>query len=284
MRPSKEAAANASGVRETLRLLLRSCAGRGVGVTARLVASALRAPAAERRDWRRRLEFYPGAVPPSMHPFDLTYGTDTSGLDQGSAGTSFRGPGLWSTPYYGIAPSIFRQALARIGEPGGVDWSEFTFVDLGCGKGRALLLASELPFRHILGVEFDPRLASVARHNVEIFTAPWQQCRSIEVRAADATTVELPLTPLVVYLYHPFLAPALRRVLRRLERSLSTQPRELWLLYVNPEALPVVRQFPAFREHLLTTLAIDADDGLADRMGNDAEELAVFHVAARDRR
>src|SRR5262245_61303392 len=52
--------------------------------------------------------------------------------------------------YYPINPDEFRQMLAEVG----ADYSGFTFVDFGAGKGRALLLASEYPFAKIIGVEF----------------------------------------------------------------------------------------------------------------------------------
>lgn len=114
---------------------------------------------------------------------------------------------VWNTAYYGIAPSVFERALALVGTPtppGTLaapstltppDWSRFSFVDLGCGKGRALLLASRHPFLQILGVELDSNLARTARANLRAFHAPWQQCRTLAVHHADATAFDLPATP-----------------------------------------------------------------------------------------
>src|SRR5713226_561215 len=42
-----------------------------------------------------------------------------------------------------------------------------TFVDLGCGKGRALILAHEAGFRNLIGVEMSPKLAAAARSNLQ---------------------------------------------------------------------------------------------------------------------
>jgi hypothetical protein len=57
--------------------------------------------------------------------------------------------------------------------------SELSFVDLGCGRGRALLMASELPFREVIGVELDPAHCVVARQNVEAYRVkparPWSR-------------------------------------------------------------------------------------------------------------
>ena len=205
---------------------------------------------------------------------------------------------LWNTAYYGIAPSLFDGALALIGSPAtglhpadradlaagtkqsaqtAPDWSRFTFVDLGCGKGRALLLASRSPFRQVLGIELDGDLAAIAQANLHAFHAPWQQCHALAVLHADATAIDLPPTPILLYLYHPFLAPALKRVLRRLERSLRQNPRELWLVYINPEAAHVLRGFPILREQIRTTLVLEPEDALPDRLGSSQEEVAIYH-------
>ena len=78
-----------------------------------------------------------------------------------------------------------------------VDFETFTFIDLGSGKGRALLLAAMYPFARIVGVEVQPELDAIARQNIERFDESGQQCRSIESVCADAREYEFPLTNLV---------------------------------------------------------------------------------------
>ena len=287
-----------------LRLTLQFFANHGVFEGLRLLA--VRAVAPRRRPstllLATPLDLYPRHTPLAIHPFDLAYNVETSGFRHGqdlgrhlaphitSTPATLPPPAfasmLWNTAYYGIAPSIFERALALLGTPADPAspqaitppiWSRFSFVDLGCGKGRALLLASRYPFRHILGVELDGSLAAIADTNLRTFHAPWQQCRSLAVQHADATTADLPGTPVLLYLYHPFLAPVLKRVLRRLERSLRQQPRELWLVYINPQAAGVLRRFPFLRETARATLTIDPEDALPDRLGSSREEVAIFH-------
>ena len=272
------------------------------------------------------LDLFPRHIPPSIHPFDVTYHVDTSGFlhgedlgaplhpSPGPAALSAEEPPatrpaasqllpstLWNTAYYAIAPSLFDRALALIpasspqsradlpqnpAKPPQTftdlpttppDWRTFTFVDLGCGKGRALLLASRFPFKRILGVELDAALAAIAQANLRVFNAPWQQCHGLAVLHADATTIDLPPTPLLLYLYHPFLAPALKRVLRRLEQSLRLHPRELWLVYINPEAAHILRSFPFLRPVTHTLLTLDPEDVTPDRLGSSREEAAIYH-------
>ena len=124
----------------------------------------------------------------SAHPFDLEYGTETSGLITGEDLSSGRWNDLWNTAYYGISPSGFNQILQALD----LDWRQFTFVDLGSGKGRALLLASRFPFRRIVGVEIAPELSETAASNIERFCAPWQACRQIEAYTGDAAEFNYP--------------------------------------------------------------------------------------------
>lgn len=94
------------------------------------------------------------------HPIDRLYGIDTSGFV--SVERLHVDPNLkhHMLPYAGSRPSIIRRAIASLPELDG-----YSFVDLGCGKGRPLLVASEFPFRHVVGVELSPDLCDIARKN-----------------------------------------------------------------------------------------------------------------------
>lgn len=226
-------------------------------------------------------------VPGAIHPFDAEHGTDTSGLVWGedlSRGTRSRwtrGPALWSTAYYAIAPPVLESALHLLDREG-IAWDDFTFVDLGSGKGRALLLASGRAFRGIVGVELSSELHAVADANVRRFRAPWQLCRSVEVWQGDAARIELPATPLVLFLYHPFLAPVFRRLLVNLRRSLVQRPREVWLLYVNPACDRELLGSGLFTKRWEYTVDLSPEDALPDRFGNASEDVALYHHPAGD--
>jgi hypothetical protein len=47
-----------------------------------------------------------------------------------------------------------------------LDPAQTTFVDLGAGRGRALIPAARMEFRRVIGVELDERLASDAEINI----------------------------------------------------------------------------------------------------------------------
>jgi predicted RNA methylase len=120
-----------------------------------------------------------------------------------------------------VNPALFRQALRSIPE----NFADFTFIDLGCGKGRALLLANEFNFAQIIGIEFAPQLAAVARNN----------CNRIGVKAAihsrDAIDFAFPPGNLLVYLYNPFGPAVLNPVLNHL---LQSQREKCYIVYINP--------------------------------------------------
>jgi SAM-dependent methyltransferase len=107
---------------------------------------------------------------------------------------------------------------------------DYTFIDIGCGKGRVLLIASELPFRRIIGVEFAPSLAEIARQNLRHYRG-LQRCKDIEVITGDATEYEFPSGPQVLYFYSPFSPAVLDQVVRRVEDSFQRSPRDLLVMF-----------------------------------------------------
>lgn len=211
-----------------------------------------------------------------VHPFDREFGTETSGLAWGEDLPSRQRNDIWNTAYYGVSPSVFTQAIEALG----LDWERFTFVDLGSGKGRALLLASRFPFRRIVGVELVPELCAVAAANVERFRAEWQRCGAVEAWSQDATAFEFPDGPLVVYIYHPFLSPVLKRVMRNLRRSLVRDRREVYLVYFNPVFARVVeRECPELQLIWERRFAMSAEDVGADWFQSVDELVRVFRYA-----
>ena len=127
---------------------------------------------------------------------------------------------------------------------------ELTFIDLGSGKGRVLLMASDYPFRKIIGVELLPSLNRIAQENIAKYKSEAQKCFALESTCADATNFPLPDGPVVLYLFNPFPEFGLRRTLANLQRDLEQNPRPLYLLYHNP-----VFEFVLEGQPFLTKLA-----------------------------
>ncbi len=206
---------------------------------------------------------------PAIHPFDRLHGTDTSGLLPGT--TIAKGTGIAAadlTAYYGVAPSILRGVvdlwlraccpLAPI--------ERTVFLDVGAGKGRAMLLASEFPFLRVEGVELNTELAEIAQSNLAV----WRNDPQAEALAplvlhhADASRNPLPGEPTLAYLFHPFEARLLRRFLRHVTASLAVVPRPFDLVYVNAEHDSLLDRHRGLRRLWFGKVPMSAEDHVAD--------------------
>jgi SAM-dependent methyltransferase len=139
--------------------------------------------------------------------------------------------------------AVFERALASVT----FDARQFTFVDYGSGKGRALILAARMPFKQIVGVEFSESLHAIALDNIARAAEHASlACRDIRSICADATTLVPPDGPLICYLYNPFGAVVIEKVLSRLVDSLQSNPRPAFIVYVNPVHRNAVTRTSAF--------------------------------------
>jgi hypothetical protein len=158
--------------------------------------------------------------------FDRKFGVDT--LETTSD---------WALPAvpFGIPyqPTKIRR-LKRVLSELSLRYQDFIFLDIGSGKGRALLMASEFPFRRIIGVEFLPELHSIAQKNVQTYRSTTQKCSAIDLHCCDATVYRMPTENTVLFLANPFEHPIVSRLLINVRESLQNHPREVYVVYSNP--------------------------------------------------
>ncbi|MEX0174079.1 class I SAM-dependent methyltransferase [Streptomyces sp. LMG1-1-1.1] len=114
-----------------------------------------------------------------------------------------------------------------------VAYEDVTFVDVGSGKGRVLLLATEFPFRRIVGVEASETLCAIARSNVEKASRTREGCDRIDVVHADATKFDVPDDAGLLYFYEPFSVDVSSAVLERIEESIRRNPRRVVLCFTG---------------------------------------------------
>ncbi|MCA9072371.1 MAG: hypothetical protein KDA84_25775, partial [Planctomycetaceae bacterium] len=129
----------------------------------------------------------------------------------------------------------------------GIDHAKFTFIDLGSGKGRVLLMASEYPFQRAIGVELSDKLHTVALQNILAFRGD-RQCPNVESVCCDATRFRFPHDPLVLYLFNPFSQTILTKVVQNLLISLDANPRPVIVIYFNALHAAVFEAYDGFRE------------------------------------
>jgi len=208
-----------------------------------------------------------------LHPFDAAHGTDTSGLIAAEElMDSRRRRNIHNTGFYATAPSLFSQAAARLP----IDHSRFTFIDLGAGKGRVMLLASQLPFKRVLGVEFVPELAAIANRNASLYQSPARQCADVSCLLGDVRDFVFPPVPLVIFLWHPFVGPVFAKVMESLADSLQRDPREVYVVYLKPEFEEMVVRIPAMKKLWSENLTMSDEDFAAYIFPDQSELCAAY--------
>ena len=85
----------------------------------------------------------------------------------GTVGWRARLLGVFHSPYQPTEPELFREMMGALP----IELERFTFVDIGSGKGRTLLMASEFPFKRIVGVELMEELHRAAEENLRAYGA-----------------------------------------------------------------------------------------------------------------
>src|SRR6266702_1153723 len=212
-----------------------------------------------------------------IHPFDQMHGVDTSGLVPAKHLVTGHANDEHVTAYYGVAPSILRTLIDQWREtipPHPI--SRYTFIDIGAGKGPGLLVASEYHFRNVIGIELNPSMAAIARENV--------------AHRTHTHDSDLPTTPSLLFLFHPFEAPVLKQLLRNIETQFAKRPNTLDLIYVNAECANVLDRNPAFTQLFLDNVRMSPADHAADleaiarqrEYGSTGdEECAIYRYTGR---
>jgi SAM-dependent methyltransferase len=139
------------------------------------------------------------------------------------------GPSLEYATHYEPTPVAQAQALL---DASPLPPERATFVDVGAGMGRVVLLAARRPFRAVIGVEISPALVEIARENLASVHDPQRVARDVKIVAADAAAYTFPRGDLVIFMYNPFRGPVLDRVLANVRTT--AEERNVTLLYHTP--------------------------------------------------
>jgi predicted RNA methylase len=201
-----------------------------------------------------------------QHPFDAANGVRTSGLVAGRHLKSGHRHDRHATAYYGVAPSVFAALVGRwqMSRPAGAV-EDTTFVDMGAGMGRAMLLAAEMPFRRVVGVELNPTLARIARKNLAVWRKAGRSLAPMRLVEGDATEFVWPEGPCLAFLFNPFGSAVMRRMLASMAKAFARRPDELDLVYVNNEQEGVLETQRGLVRLFLGKVRRSREDAVADR-------------------
>jgi hypothetical protein len=162
--------------------------------------------------------------------FDQQLGTDTGGI-QDIQGHQVAGANAKHGISHIASDAGDFEAMMRDLE---LPVPEYTFVDLGCGKGRALILAAQHPFARVIGVDFVPAFVESAAANIQAAARRVSFRSEIQVEVGDAAEFSFPDGPVLLYLFNPFDAPIVRRVALNAHRSWQADRRPFTIMYMNP--------------------------------------------------
>jgi SAM-dependent methyltransferase len=192
--------------------------------------------------------------------FDAEHGVLTEALlFLGELDPDAIGPSLEFATHYEPTPVPQAEALL---DASPLSPARATFVDLGAGMGRVVLLAARRPFSGVIGVEISPALVEMARENLAIVIDPQRVARDVKIVGADAASYAFPRGDLVIFLYNPFRAPVLGAVLDNLRTT--GEQREVVLLYHTPVERDVIDATEAFE------LVADLGFGLVYRLRRES--------------
>jgi len=226
---------------------------------------------------KRRRRDTPVETKAPRHPFDERYGVETSGLIPGEELRSGHRHDAFNTAYYAMAPSRFQRVMESwLADEDHSAIEDYSFVDLGCGKGRAVLLASEFRFREVVGVELHASLAKIAEANVAAWKAAGRAVCPVSIVCQDATEFVFPTGHCLLYLFHPFRSPVLERLIERIEADFASRPGMLDLIYFNPEGGELLEAHGGFERLWTGTVAMSEEDAVADRVASADDLCSVY--------
>lgn len=162
--------------------------------------------------------------------FDARHGTDTAEeIRLDDTGVSAEDASHGQTIYRPVWESEFHAALAILK----ISFEGFTFVDIGSGKGKMLMLAAEYPFARIVGVEYSPGLNAIAQRNLAIFHSATQRCSALEAILGNALEWDLPKGAVVCLVFNALDAETMRAFVKHVEGDLFSRAEPAYLIYCN---------------------------------------------------
>jgi SAM-dependent methyltransferase len=109
-----------------------------------------------------------------------------------------------------------------------------TFLDAGCGKGRAMVLAAFAGFKTVRGIDISPKLCHDAINLLDSLQTQFPDT-NFEISCCDAQNYQIADDITVLFLFNPFNKKIMIPFIEHVKNSLQRKPRNIKLLYANPE-------------------------------------------------
>lgn len=103
------------------------------------------------------------------------------------------------------------------------------FLDIGCGKGSALIALADCPFSRIAGCDISPELIRIAEKNLRQL-----HIEHASLYCADAAKFTDIDEYTYFYFFNPFPRAVFEAVIGNIRESLLRAPRQITIIYRNP--------------------------------------------------
>jgi SAM-dependent methyltransferase len=107
------------------------------------------------------------------------------------------------------------------------------FLDLGCGKGRALCMAAHYGFKRVTGLDISKDLCDMAKKNLSLTKKEIPNFK-FKVVNNDAFYFEIPDDVDCIFFFNPFDEIIMSAVVNNIFDSLQNNPRKIYIIYANP--------------------------------------------------
>jgi SAM-dependent methyltransferase len=158
------------------------------------------------------------------------YGINTTGADEL---TSLEKKGIdttHATIYMPVSYDLLEEILELVKQL--PNKPQHHFLDIGCGKGRALCVAAHYGFTKLTGIDFSKKLIDAAEKNLAIIKQQLPQT-DYELYNNDAFYFKIPADVDCIFLFNPFDEVIMSGVVYNILESLKENRRTITVIYVN---------------------------------------------------
>jgi SAM-dependent methyltransferase len=156
------------------------------------------------------------------------YGINTTGADElkqlEKKGIDISHATIYMPVSYELLEEVFDQLKNK---------AHIHFIDIGCGKGRALCVSANKGFRQVTGLDFSKELCDAAKENLAA-TKQRIPIFHYNIINNDAFYFEIPGDADCIFFFNPFDETIMSGVVNNILTSLQDHPRKLYVIYVNP--------------------------------------------------
>jgi SAM-dependent methyltransferase len=156
------------------------------------------------------------------------YGINTTGADElqnlAKSGVDISHATMYMPVSYHLLENVFKQLPLT---------NRNHFLDVGCGKGRALCVAVYNEFKKVSGIDFSVSFCTDAINNLKITqnrTFAFQQ----NVIHTNVLAYQIPDDVDCIFLFNPFDEQLMQHLITEINKSLQKNSRLLHIIYANP--------------------------------------------------